>query len=240
MEEDVEENPDEEIVRYGTKVIVMHWVVVFVFIPLAVTGLLLARDWFLETFNIFGGDLVFGTPDSALTVHIGSAIALVIVGIVHIMMHLGQKEKHILPKNLTEEFKDTMDTAMYVTWISRQKEGRSSYKFKANQRMSYLATFYTLSLAAVTALFISTMGDAGSAVHVVAGALVGFLSIFRILYLLREWDPIAMRCILKTGKMPLWYIKEHHFLWYVQLKGDPDAPDEEPEAPKAETAAAAD
>jgi len=87
MEEDVEENPDEEIVRYDTKVIAMHWVVVFVFIPLAVTGLLLARDWCLETFNIFGGDLLFGTPDSALTVHIGSAIALVIVGIVHIMMH---------------------------------------------------------------------------------------------------------------------------------------------------------
>ena len=238
MEE--EENPDEEIVRYGTKVIAMHWVVVLVFIPLAVTGLLLARDWFLETFNIFGGDLLIGTPDSALVVHIGSGIALAIVGIVHIIIHMGQKEKHILPKNLTEEFKDTMDTAMYVTYISRQKEGRSSLKYKANQRMSYIATFYTLTLAAVTALFIGTVGAAGSAVHVVAGALVGFLAIFRILYLIREWDPIAMSCILKTGKMPLWYIKEHHYQWYVQLKGDPDAPIEEPEAPKTDTTAAAD
>lgn len=238
MEED--ENPDEEIVRYGTKVIAMHWAVVFVFIPLAATGALLARDWFLETFNIFGGDLLIGTPDSALAVHVGSGIALAILGIVHIMMHFRQKEKHMLPKNVTEEFKETLDTAMYVTFISRQKEGRSSDKFKANQRMSYLATYYTLALAAVTAVFIGTIGEAGSAVHVVAGALVAFLAIFRILYLIREWDPITMKCIFKTGKMPLWYIKEHHYLWYIQLKGDPDAPTEEPEAPKTDAAAPAD
>ena len=96
------------------------------------------------------------------------------------------------------------------------------------------------ALAAVTAVFIGTIGEAGSAVHVVAGALVAFLAIFRILYLIREWDPIATKCIFKTGTMPLWYVKEHHYLWYVQLKGDPDAPDEEPEAPKTEAAAAAD
>ncbi len=238
MEE--EENPDEEIVRYGTKVIAMHWAVVFAFIPLAAMGALLARDWFLETFNIFGGDLLIGTPDSALTIHIGSGIALAILGIVHIIMHMRQKEKAMLPKNVSEEFSETLNTAMYVTFLSRQKEGRSSTKYKANQRMSYLATFYTLALAAVTALFIGTIGEAGSAVHVVAGALVAFLALFRILYLIRERDPIANRCIFKTGTMPLWYIKEHHYLWYVQLKGDPEAPVEEPEVPKPDAVAAAD
>jgi cytochrome b561 len=238
MEE--EENPDEEIVRYGKNVIAMHWAVVLVFIPLAATGALLARDWFLETFNIFGGDLLIGTPDSALAVHVGSGIALAILGIVHIMMHMRQKEKAMLPKVVTEEFKETLNTLMYVTFISRQKEGRSSLKYKANQRMSYLATFYTLALAAVTAVFIGTIGEAGSAVHVVAGALVAFLALFRILYLIREWDPIATKCIFKTGTMPLWYVKENHYLWYVQLKGDPEAPAEEPEAPKPEAAAAAD
>ncbi len=238
MEE--EENPDEEIVRYGTKVIAVHWAVVLVFIPLAVTGALLVRDWFLETFNIFGGDLLVSTPESALGVHIGSGIALAVLGIGHIMMHVRQKEKPMLPKNVSEEFKDTLDTAMYAMFISRQKEGRSSFKYKANQRMSYLATFYTLTLAAVTAVFIGTLGEAGSAIHVVAGALVAFLAVFRILYLIREWDPIAMSCIFKTGKMPLWYVKENHYRWYVQLKGDPDAPTEEPEAPKTDASAAAD
>lgn len=240
MEEEEEENPDEEIVRYSTKVIAMHWAVVLVFIPLAITGALLARDWFLETFNIFGGDLLIPTPDGTLGAHVVFGASLAVLGIVHILMHVRQKDKPMLPKNVSEEFKDTMDTAMYALFISRQKEGRSSFKYKANQRMSYLATFYTLTLAAVTAVFIGTLGESGSAIHVVAGALVAFLAIFRILYLIREWDPISMRSIFKTGKMPLWYIKEHHYRWYIQLKGDPDARTEEPEVPKTDATAAAD
>jgi len=228
-----EENPDEEIFRYGRKVIAVHWGVIIVFFTLAWTGILLMRDWFLVTFNIFGGDLWFPTFDGAVEMHVASGVTIGILGLIHVMLHIKQKDKPMLPKNVASEFKATFETAMWVTFISRQKEGGSSDKYQANQRMSYLAIFYTLSLSTFTAVFIYTFGETGSAVHVVAGTLVGLLAAFRVLYLIRTWDGVAMRCILSTGTMPLWYIKEHHYNWYLKLKGvDPDEPAEDPKAPE--------
>ena len=237
MEE--EENPDEEIFRYGRKVIVVHWAVIIAFFSLALTGILLMRDWFLVTFNIFGGDLWFPTFDGAVGLHVASGVTICVLGLVHIMLHFRQKEKPMLPRNVASEFKATFETAMWVTFISRQKQGGSSDKYQENQRMSYMAIFYTLSLSVVSAVFIYTFGETGSAVHVVSGTLVGLLAAFRILYLIRTWDRIALRCILSTGTMPLWYIEENHYNWYLQLKGmkvdtfesGPETP--EPETPKA-------
>jgi cytochrome b subunit of formate dehydrogenase len=231
-----EENPDEEIFRYGRKVIAVHWAVVIAFFPLAWTGILLMRDWFLVTFNIFGGDLWFPTFDMAREIHVASGVSIAILGLIHILLHIKQKEKHILPKNVSKEFKATLDTALWVSFISRHREGRSSDKYQANQRMSYIAIFYTLALSTVTAVFIYAFGETGSAVHVVAGTLVGFLAAFRIMYLIRTWDRVAMRAIMTTGTMPLWYIKKHHFNWYQQLRGlEPETPESEPEAPEPDT-----
>jgi cytochrome b561 len=229
-----DENLDREIVRYGPKVIGIHWAVIILFIPLAISGGLLLRDWFLMEFNIFGGDLLWETFEGAVEVHVLSGLALVILGIIHIIIHLKQKEKPVLPEDIYTEFKASLQTLMYVTFVSRQKETGSASKYKANQRMSYLATFYTLALSALTAVFIFRLHEVGSALHVVAGTLVGLLSIYRILYLIREWDWIAMKCILWSGKMPLWYIKEEHYNWYLELtEGDNEAPEVEAEPPKA-------
>lgn len=235
-----EENPDEEIFRYGRKVIAVHWAVIIFFFTLAWTGILLMRDWFLVTFNIFGGDLWFPTFDGAVELHVASGVTIGLLGLIHVMLHIKQKDKPILPRNVASEFKATFETAMWVTFISRQKEGASSDKYQANQRLSYLAIFYTLALSTVSAVFIFTFGETGSAVHVVAGTLVGLLAAFRILYLVRAWDRIALRCILSTGTMPIWYIKENHYNWYLQLKGiEPDTSESEPETPEPDTPKAA-
>jgi cytochrome b561 len=231
-----EENPDEEIFRYGKNVIAVHWAVIIAFFILAWTGILLMRDWFLLQFNIFGGDLWFNTFDLAVEIHVASGVTICIIGLIHIMMHIKQKDKPMLPQNVASEFKATFDTAMWVTFISRQREGRSSDKYQANQRMSYLAIFYTLGLSTVTSVFIFTFGEAGSAVHVVSGALVGLLAAFRMLYLIRTWDRIALRSILSTGTMPLWYIEKHHYNWYLQLTGrDQEKAGVEPKEPEPDT-----
>ncbi len=232
---DEDENPDEEIFRYGRKVIAVHWAVIIAFFILAWTGILLMRDWFMRTFNIFGGDLWFETFDGAVELHVASGITICVLGLIHVMLHIKQKDKPILPKNVASEFRATFETAMWVTFISRNRESGTSDKYKANQRMSYLAIFYTLGLSAISAIFISLFGETGSAVHVVAGTLVGLLAAFRIFYLLRTWDRIAFRSILSTGSMPLWYIKENHYNWYLKLKGiSPDGGDEKPEEPEPE------
>jgi cytochrome b subunit of formate dehydrogenase len=216
---DEDESLDEMIVRYDTKIIVLHWLVIIFFIPLAYSGLLMLRDWFLRTFNIFGGDLLLDSFDGMVEVHVYSGLALITLGLIHVLVHLRQKEKHILPEDVAAEFKASLETLMYVTLVSRQKETGSASKYKANQRMAYLATMYTIALSALTAVFIFRLHETGSALHVVAGSLVGLLSIYRILYLVREWDGISLKCILWSGKMPMWYIKEEHYNWYLELTG---------------------
>jgi len=115
--------------------------------------------------------------------------------------------------------------------------------------MTYVAFAYCLSLSAITALFVwqDLLGEVGVLMHVCAGVLVIFLSLYRILTLIRRHDAVASKCILATGRMPLWYVKKNHFLWYRQLKGGYKAPkdpqyeklaaqmmsDEQPEVVKA-------
>jgi hypothetical protein len=74
------------------------------------------------------------------------------------------------------------------------------------------------------------MGEVSIWLHVVSGVMVLLLSTFRIVYLLRKREWIAWRALLRTGRMPEWYVRKNHPRWYEELR-----PDTVPEAEEAST-----
>ena len=216
------EEPTEEIRRYGTGVIATHWVVILLFIPLAITSLLLLRDWAFEEFNIIGGEEIVPTFEGAFPIHGLLGSLLLIVGLVHIMIHVRQAEKPILPTDLSKEFRATIRSLLWILFLSPLEERGASEKYKANQRMTYVATIYTVALAGLTGFLsaLGVFGRLGPVVHIVAGILVLLLSSFRMLYLIRKYDKVAIKCILLTGRMPVWYVKENHPLWYDKISAE--------------------
>ncbi len=216
----------EEIKRYDGKVIGAHWVFLILFIPFLYTGLLLFRDWFEHTYHIHGINYIFPSWEGIETWHVYLGIGVLVVGLVHILMHIGQKEKPILPKNVGADLGANIHNILYIFHMAPSAERGAGEKYKRHQRMTYVATVYCLILSAITGLWLWSgwWEDIGIIMHVIAGLLIVFLSGYRILSLIRRHDAIALRSIFVKGTMPAWYVKKHHFLWYRELKGGYKAP----------------
>ena len=230
------------IKRYDGRVIGIHWAFLITFMPLLYTGLLLMRDWFIHEFHIHGVDPLLGTFEGTTEYHQYLGVAVLLVGLVHILLHIGQKEKHILPKNVGEDLGANIHNILYIFHMAPREERGAGEKYRRNQRMTYVALVYVVALSAITALilYLDLLGELSIVLHVLAGVLIIFISAYRIAYLIRTHDGVAIKSILATGRMPEWYAKKNHFLWYRSVKGGYKAPPDPeyekiPSAPSKET-----
>ena len=216
-----EKGGSEEIERYGAEVIGVHWLFIIFIFPLLYTGLLMFRDWFAELFHVYGINYIFYSFDGMEKVHMISGLVILTVGAAHLMSHINQKEKPILPKNVGVDVAASVQAILYIFHLSPKPERGAGEKYLRNQRMTYIATIYTVALCGLTAipLFLDVGEEMAMNMHIIAGLLFVFLSAYRILFLIRTHDGVKIRSILKTGTLPEWYVKKHHFLWYRKLKG---------------------
>lgn len=226
MAKEQEGGAAEEIKRYDGKVVGMHWLFLIIFFPFIYTALLMWRDWFVYVYHIHGINYIFPSWEGMETQHMYLGIALLVVGAVHILLHMGQKEKPILPKNVGVDLGANIHNILYIFHLAPSGERGAAEKYRRHQRMTYVALIYCLALSGFTALWVWSGWLEGQALimHVIAGLLIVFIAGYRILHLIRTHDKVAIRSIMATGTMPLWYVKKNHFLWYRQLKGGYKAP----------------
>jgi cytochrome b subunit of formate dehydrogenase len=214
------------ITRYGPEVVGLHWLFIITFIPLLWTGILLLRDWFIHEFHIYGVNKLVPVFDWIIDYHWYFGVMVLIVGLAHFLVHSRQKEKHILPQNVGWDLRASIHNILWIFHLVSREERGAAHKYKGNQRMTYVATVYVLSLAAITALimYLDLLGELGTVMHVIAGVLVVFMAAYRILHIIRKHDGVAIRSILATGKVPEWWAKKHHYLWYRSEKGGYEPP----------------
>ncbi len=215
-----------EMERYGAEVIGVHWLFIIFLLPMLYTGLLLWRDWFAHEFHIYGINYLFPSFEGMERIHLFTGLAVLTVGAAHLLTHWGQREKPILPKNVGVDVAASVQAIFYIFHLSPKPERGAGDKYKRNQRMTYIATVYVLSLCGLTAipLMLDWVNEMTEVMHIVAGLCLVFLAGYRILYLIRTHDGVAIKSIMYSGTMPEWYIKKHHFLWYRQVKGGYKAP----------------
>lgn len=221
MAGDVRDGRNAEVRRYGKEVVGVHWLFqVFVY-PLVFTGWFMLRDWFLETFNIYHAFKVFPTYGWTPDVHTLVGVCLVFVGLIHLFVHSYQKDKPMVPRDTGRDLKASMHNIMFLFFMARRPTRGADGKYRGDQRMTYVATTYTLLLSAVTAVFVMTglLGETGLILHIISAVLFLFLSAYRILTLIRGSDMVITRSILATGTVPRWYAKKHFFGWYRRTEG---------------------
>ena len=210
-----------EVRRYGGAVIGVHWAFMLTFLPLLFTGTLLMRDWFNVQFKVYGVHELLPTPAGTLQLHIWLGLAVLVIGAVHIALHINQREKHIIPRDVGKDLAGALHNILYMLHLSRIEERGAHEKYRGEQRMTYVALLYTVSLAAITAgmAYAPGMRDLAIVMHVIAGVLLLWLALYRVLGLVRKHDGVALRSILWKGTMPEWYVKKNHILWWRQLGG---------------------
>jgi Ni,Fe-hydrogenase I cytochrome b subunit len=131
---------DSEIKRYSKIVVLEHWLSIIVIFGLIFTGLFLVRDWFVHEFHIFGAENIVPTPDFASSLHLMSAFAILILGAIHLIVHGGQKEKPLLPKNSMLELRNALYSLLYLAFMTKKQERGSGEKYLKSQRIFYAFT----------------------------------------------------------------------------------------------------
>jgi cytochrome b subunit of formate dehydrogenase len=223
-----------EIKRYSKIVVLEHWLAIIIIFSLIITGLFLVRDWFIHEFHIYGAENYIPTPNFTNSFHLYAALGILILGAIHLIVHGGQKDKPILPKNSAVELKAALYSLMYLVFLTKKQERGSGEKYLKSQRIIYAFTIYVLGLAAITG-FLNRSGLFGERiliVHITAGVLVILVGIHRTALIIRKRDKVALRSILGTGTMPEWYVKKNHRAWYEQLVGIDVSEFKEPTQPK--------
>ncbi len=218
----------EHIRRYGYGLVSDHWILMAIFFPLAFTGMLLYRDLFYETYHVLGGYVLVPTFNGAAEMHAYLGLALIIFGYFHILIHVRQEKKPIISQITVQDARATLHTLMYIFFLASRDERGSAGKYKGNQKISYLATLFAIGLLGITAmiLFLDILGETALALHITAGAILIFIVVYRIVYLIRMRESVLVKSILGNGKLPVWYAKKNFFKWYREVRGEFITPDE--------------
>ena len=211
---------EQNIKRYDFSVVLVHWLFISLLGVNLIFSYFLLRDWAYHEFHIHGALILINTPDFTTDFHTYSGFGVFIMGLIHILMHVWQKEKPILSKDSNIEFKAMVHSFLYMVFMASREEAGSADKYRDNQRMFYLCTLYTIGLMGVTVLimYLEFLGELGLLLHIIAGLLLVFLVVMKFAYLIRKRDSVAIKCIMMSGKMPEWYVKKYHFRWYREIQ----------------------
>ncbi len=224
--------------RYGPSVIILHWLFIIMMFLTLFSGVILFRDILYFQLNIIGGMELIPTFWFIKDLHFYAGFGVLIIGFIHLMIHIPQADNRMISKDMKKDFKALVHTHFYMMYMAPREESGAAGKYRGNQRMAFIVTTYVLGLTAITVLMIS-MGEFGREavfLHLVTGFIVIVVVISRIWYIMRKRDGIAIKSILMTGSMPDWYVKKNHYLWYRELTGGRFTCYSEPEEKEIEEA----
>jgi hypothetical protein len=170
------------------------------------------------------GGLLFKTPSNFPDLHEIFGFLLIIIGIMHLAIHAGNKRSELLMKRPKTDFKAFLHSLMYLIGFAKREEQGGGGRYSSRQRIVYMALVYSIGLLAISgvSLFINS-GDNEFAsmfivTHVVSAILIFLILLFHLAINIRRHDSVALKCSFGTGKLPLWYVKKNHKIWYLKIQ----------------------
>ncbi|UCD13299.1 MAG: DUF4405 domain-containing protein [Thermoplasmatales archaeon] len=211
-------SPSDKIRMYRPVTIFEMWAFTLTLGVVAVSGLFLIRDWLFLNFGVYGDKLI-PTPEGTQNIHIWFGFAFAVLGLFHLAIHIFSKKKDILPKQTLRDFKSFLYSGMYLIRLAR-RESYGAGRFYGRQRIIYLALVYILGLTILTGLlyYMNILSSDLVMVHVIPAGLSIMVLLFHFLITIRKHDTIALNCAFISGKLPRWYVRKNHPIWYEQMR----------------------
>jgi cytochrome b561 len=203
-------------------VVLENWLFLLIFIGLLITTLPMFRDVIYHVLGIHGG-LLFPTPENYFNNHLFFGFLLIGVSLIQVFIHASNKDKKILMHQPVRDFKAYAHSVFYLFFMSSREQAGGGEKYYGRQRMVYLAMIYGIGLISVSGLylyFMGTFGSIGSVLNLTHVLIAGFIYIvlaYHVALIVRNHDWVAFKCSFFTGKLPLWYIKKKHKIWYREI-----------------------
>lgn len=207
---------------FGLDAVVINWLVLITLGMVTFTGIILLKEFIYHELDIFGGIWSYLPHfDWMVDAHVYSGMSLLGVGLLHILLNLKNEDKELLPKNPAKEIKGVIHSFMYILFLAKRDEMGSHGKYKGHQRLSYIMLVYIIGTIGLSIILmqIEYIHEAGFLIHLALGVHLILIVLYRALLHLRKRDTVHLKAYYLTGKLPEWYVRKYHYLWFRQLVG---------------------
>jgi hypothetical protein len=212
-----------EVRKHSPIVVAENWLFTIVLLILLFFAIPLLRDVIYGELGIYGG-IIIPTPPNALSLHILLGFILIIIGFIHIATHAGQKKKELIMKYPLKDFKEFLHSLFYLIGFAKREAQTGGERYNGRQRVVYLALLYTMGLSAISGVSMYIIQTEGffltmfKLTHILANALIILVFLFHLAINIRRHDSVALKCSYATGKLPLWYIRKNHKIWFLEIQ----------------------
>jgi cytochrome b subunit of formate dehydrogenase len=193
---------------------------------LIITGGLPFFNWFILEMHIYN----LSVPELAYSsmLHSATGIIFIFTIIFYMFNHL-KFNSNIISEKPYRDVKSFYNSLFYLIGITRKKEVSEGDLYLSSQKILFLLYVYSSGLiimSGLTLLFSSITGTGGElqsfengifVTHILSVLMFILLALFQIGSILRNLDKVALKSILVNGKVPMWYMKKYHTLWYSKL-----------------------
>ena len=209
----------DKIQIYKPVTIIEIWAFTIIILIVTISGLFLMRDWLFLNFGIYG-DKFIPTPKGILNVHIWGSLIFILLGLIHLVIHIFSKNKEILPKKTLQDFKSFLHSGLYLIGFARQEDYRTSGRFSGRQKITYISLVYILGLTSITGLlfYFNLFSNDLLLVHILPAGLSAMVLIFHFLITIRKHDFVGLRCAFIDGKIPHGYARKKSPIWFKEIK----------------------
>ena len=220
-----EENGQKVVRKYRLSTIISHWIMIISVFALIFTGAITLINKIIDYINLF--ELTIPQVPYRESLHVIFGFFL-LFGALFVIFTRTIDLKEIMFGKFIRSFGGFFRSILYIIGFDKRLESGDIKKFYAYQRMSFVLIGFALWILILSGivLFINASPDSsinqtfiGSVrmLHMIGALLIILLMLYHIVIIIRRFDRLAVRCMFIDGKLPLWYVKKNHHLWYQEL-----------------------
>jgi cytochrome b subunit of formate dehydrogenase len=208
--------------KYSSAIVAEIWLFTIILFLVVITALPLLRDVLYHFVGIHGGIWV-STPSNFSSYHVIFGFILIVLGLIHLAIHGGNKKSELLMKRPRHDFKAFLHSLIYLVGFAKREEQGGGERYSSRQRVVYLALVYTIGLSAISgvSLFLNSgeneFNSIFTATHIISAIVITLVLLFHLAINIRKHDSVALKASYTSGKLPLWYVKKNHKIWYLDI-----------------------
>lgn len=234
---DIPKKMEKTIEKYDNDLIKAHWMILIIIILLYVTGGMPFYNWFMEQMNV--AEVSISEIPFSLYFHQILGIIFTIVIIYYFSLLLKDKDREVVAESLGTDVRSYGQSVKLMLSFSRRKEVGEGERYLRSQRVLFILFIYTIGLIIMSGFGLAIESImAGELVeesfeniifvtHILSMVMFLVLTLIFIGPIIRRFDKVALKSILVNGKVPLWYLKKYHKIWYSEITGKDDKPETE-------------
>lgn len=211
--------------KYHLSTIIAHWLLIISVFALIFTEGVVLINKITDYLNLL--ELTLPELPHKTSIHIVFGFIL-LFSILFVIFTRTVDLKAIMDGKFIRNFGGFVRSFLYLVGLEKRLEGGEVTKFYCYQKMTFVFMGFTLWIMIFSGMVLFVNANPDSSInqtfigsvrtlHIIGSLLIILLIIYHIAILIRRFDGVALKCMFIHGKLPLWYVKKYHKIWYNEI-----------------------